>query len=285
MQTITEGIYYQDAYPGVILGAIITPKGTLLIDSPLRAEDARSWKSILLTHSRGPYRLLVNLDEQTDRTIGNRFMELTILTHQKAAESFESRSLIFKGQNNETGAEWENFPEVVGSRWATPSITFSDQLRLLWGDDPIELIHKPGPTPGSIWVEIPAKKIVFIGDAAMSDQPPLLERADLPGWIETLSTLRTPKYRNYTIISSRSGPITIEDVRNFHEFLKSVLRRLTTLANRNANPEDTAKMIPALLSKLTYKPQFEEFYSRRLRYGLAEYYKRHYGRVTPIAEG
>ena len=62
MQAITDGIYFQNAYAGVTIGAVITPSGTLLIDSPLLPEEARSWKSVLLTQSRGTHRLLVNLD-------------------------------------------------------------------------------------------------------------------------------------------------------------------------------------------------------------------------------
>ena len=57
MQAITDGIYYQNAYAGVTIGAVITSGGTLLIDSPLLPEQARSWKSVLLTQSRGTHRL------------------------------------------------------------------------------------------------------------------------------------------------------------------------------------------------------------------------------------
>ena len=64
--------------------------------------------------------------------------------------------------------------------------------------------HHPGPAPGAIWVEIPSKKIVFVGDAVVEHQPPFLADADLPAWIETLSVLRIPKYRDYTIVSGRS---------------------------------------------------------------------------------
>ena len=63
MQAISDEIYYEDSIPGVTLGVIILPGGTLLIDSPLRAEDARSWKSTILTQGRGTHRLLVNMDE------------------------------------------------------------------------------------------------------------------------------------------------------------------------------------------------------------------------------
>ena len=40
MHKIEQGIYYENAYPGVTIGAVILPLGTVLIDAPLRAEDA-----------------------------------------------------------------------------------------------------------------------------------------------------------------------------------------------------------------------------------------------------
>ena len=79
MHQIADGIFYEDAYPGVTLGAIIMPRGTLMIDAPLRAEDARTWKSVLLTQSRGTHRLLIHLDSHTDRTIGARHMDCTVI--------------------------------------------------------------------------------------------------------------------------------------------------------------------------------------------------------------
>ncbi|KPL07220.1 hypothetical protein AMJ86_05220 [bacterium SM23_57] len=276
MQAITDGIYYQNAYAGVTIGAVITSGGTLLIDSPLLPEQARSWKSVLLTQSRGTHRLLVNLDEHIDRTLGNRYLDFPILTHKKTAEVFENRATVFKGFNYDTGSEWEKYPEIIGSRWTQPSITFDDHLHLHWGSSEIHLNHRPGPTPGAIWVEIPDEQIVFIGDTVVENQPPFLENADIPAWLESLSLLRSRAYSNYTIISGRSGTITIDVVREQHAFLKSLLGRLETLAKRKSTPEDTKRMVPALLTKIKYPYKFEGFYSKRLAHGLHQYYLNHY---------
>ena len=37
MQSIASNTYYETIYPGVTLGAVIMPRGTLMIDAPLRA--------------------------------------------------------------------------------------------------------------------------------------------------------------------------------------------------------------------------------------------------------
>jgi glyoxylase-like metal-dependent hydrolase (beta-lactamase superfamily II) len=276
MKAITDGIYYQDVYAGVILGAVILPQGSLIIDSPFRPEEARSWKSILLTQSRGIHRLMVNLDEHIDRTLGNRYMNLTILAHKKTAEAIENRSHVFKGQNFQTGSEWEKFPETIGARWTPANITFEDRLQLHWGNHKILLDHRPGPTPGAIWVEIPSEQIVFIGDAVVVDQPPFLAEADIPCWLEILNILRSRKYSNYTIISGRSGPITSDDVKNQLALLKSILGRMETIAKRKSPSESIEKMIPVLLPKMGGSNKNNAHYAQRLRYGLQQYYFIHY---------
>jgi glyoxylase-like metal-dependent hydrolase (beta-lactamase superfamily II) len=276
MQAIGNGIFYNDKYPGVTLGAIIMPRGTLMIDAPLRAEDARTWKSVLLAQSRGTYRLLANLDAHIDRTLGARHLDCTILAQKNVLTTFENRSAVFKGHPVGSSAEWENYPEVSGTRWSIPSLTFSDHLNLHWGENEIILEHHPGPTSGSAWVIVPAEKVVFIGDAIVLDQPPFLDLADLPSWINSVSELRSPRYRDYTIISGRGGPISIEYVREQHEQLKSLYKRLETLASKGGKPEETAFMINPFLKKLNYSAALHEPYEQRLRYGLDHYYRRKY---------
>ena len=86
MQQITRGIYYDDTHLGVTLGALVYPLGTILIDAPLRPEDARSWRSALVNQRGGPNRLLISLDAHPDRTLGTRTMDCTIIAHQRAAQ-------------------------------------------------------------------------------------------------------------------------------------------------------------------------------------------------------
>jgi hypothetical protein len=75
MQQIDQSIYIENSYPGVTVGAILFPLGTILIDAPLRAEDARGWLNLLYNLGGKPNRMLVNLDAHPDRTLGARSME------------------------------------------------------------------------------------------------------------------------------------------------------------------------------------------------------------------
>jgi len=275
MQQIKRGIYFEDAYLGVTLGALVLPRGTLLIDSPLRPEDARAWRSVLLNQRGGSNRILVLLDGHTDRTLGARALDCTILTHQLTAQAYRNRPAIFKGQSSESGTDWETFNESIGMRWALPDITFSERMVLQWGETEVILEHHPGPTPGAIWVVVPDEKVVYVGDAVLPEQPPFLADADIESWLEALNHLRS-SFRDYIIVSGRGGPVSVEVVRKQIKHLKKIATRLDRLFQKNSPPDATEGLIQSLLKDFTYPANNQDIYVKRLRSGLYHYYNRHY---------
>jgi glyoxylase-like metal-dependent hydrolase (beta-lactamase superfamily II) len=275
MQEIEQGIFIETSYPGVTLGAIILPQGTLLIDAPLRQEDARSWRAALVNQGSAANRMLVNLDAHPDRTLGARVLEATIIAHQKTGQVFRNRPSIFKGQNVESGSEWETYNEAVGTRWAIPDITFTTQILLHWGPPDVVLEYHPGPSVGAIWVIIPDSKVAFVGDAVLHNQPPFLTNADIPAWLETLDELRKG-YQDFTLVTGRGGTVPNEAVRTQHQILKSILKGMERLAKRNASSEAVESLIPGVLTGLTFSKHLEDQYTQRLRHGLIQYYARQY---------
>ena len=55
-----------------------------------------------------------------------------------------------------------------------------------------------------------------------------------------------------------------------------VVWSIEVLARKNAEAEETEKMIPALLDPLRFLASERELYIQRLRHGLAQYYLRNY---------
>ncbi|MEJ5313769.1 MULTISPECIES: hypothetical protein [Anaerolinea] len=272
MQEIVPQVYIETAYPGVTLGAINSPHGLILIDAPFRPEDARSWRSALISLSGGVDRLLINLDAHFDRTIGVRNMECTVLAHERMAEVFRNRPMTFKAQGTETGAEWEQHNGLGSVRWSPPEITFSDQLTIHWDDHPIRLEYRPGCSTGAIWAVLPASRVIFLGDAVVLHQPPFLASANLPLWIEQLESLLQGEYQDYLLVSGRGGLVAHQQVRAQIHFLRTVQEKLDALAKQNAPASETETLVPALLEPFNPLP----LYRQRLRYGLAHYYARHY---------
>ncbi|HJW90161.1 MAG TPA: MBL fold metallo-hydrolase [Anaerolineales bacterium] len=275
MQQIERGIYYENGYSGVTLGALVFPHGTILIDAPLRAEEARAWRSALHNLGSGGNRFLVNLDAHLDRTLGARALDTTIIAHQKTAHVFRNRPSIFKGQTTESGAEWEANNDVLGNRWAIPDFTFTHRMYFQFGGPQVILEHHPGPALGSIWVLIPEARVIFAGDTILLDQPPFLASADLPAWIESLELLLS-NYKDYLLISGRGGPVASEAVHTQLKQLRNILKGLEKLAKRNAPPELTEGLILSLIDDMDLPPKQREHYTQRLRHGLFFYYARRY---------
>ncbi len=283
MQQITQGIYFEDSYLGVTVGALVYSYGIIAIDAPLRAEDARSWRATINNYRGGSNRMLVSLDAHPDRTLGTRSLECTILAHQKSAQVFRNRPTIFKGLSVETGSIWETYTESIGMRWASPDITFSERMSMHWGGPEIVLEHQPGPTPGSIWVRIPDVKTVFVGDAIMLNQPPFLAQADLPVWLASLEMLQN-SYSDYTMVSGRGGLVKPEDIRALVKLLKDIDEQINLLGAKNALPENTQEIAAKLLPKYPAQGKLRELYQVRLRHGLHQFYARRFRPANVIGQ-
>lgn len=284
MQAIGKYVFIEDQFPGVTLGAIALPHGLVQIDAPPALEDSRTWRASLLNTGSGPDRVLINLDAHPDRTLGARAMECTVIAHEKTASVFRTRPLTFKSQGDDTGADWEHLIGLGNIRWAPPEISFTHSMSLNWGDTTILLEHHPGPSAGAIWVILPAEKIIFVGDAVLKNQPPFLEGANLPVWLEALDLLAR-QYQDYTLVSGRSGVVTQTVVKNQVEYLQRVQSDLDALAQKGATSEEAAEALVQPLLALCKAPAHKQKqYAQRLRYGLSHYYARRFNLNSVLSD-
>jgi len=280
MKKIDTDVFIETSYPGVTLGAVTFSEGTYMIDAPPRPDDGRSWLAALRSKGTSSNRMLIHLDAHPDRTLGGRALESSVLAHEETAALFRRRPAIFKAQNECSGAEWETCSGLSGLRWLAPTLTFSQSAVLHGGQHEVVLELHPGPEPGAIWVILPEKQIVFVGDAVVPKQPPFLGHANIDAWVDALDLLLKKPYSEYTVISGRGGPVPEKQIRELRRFLKDVERRLGRLAKRKAPPQETAKLVPKLLSKYKYPGKRSEVYADRLQYGLLHYYRKHYHQAS-----
>ncbi|RJP53915.1 MAG: MBL fold metallo-hydrolase [Anaerolineaceae bacterium] len=280
MQEIVKNIYIEDQFPGVTLGVIVTRRGLIQIDAPPSPEDARSWRAALMNLGGGMERVLINMDAHPDRTLGARAMDCPVIAHEKTAATFRARPGTFKAQGEETGADWESIPGLGSVRWAPPEISFTDQLTLHWSDTPVLLEHHPGPSNGSIWVQLPEEKILFIGDTVLKNQPPFLAGSNLKAWLESLDLLLDSPFKGYTFISSRGGTLTTSAIKSQYDLLKHVSDKLGKMTTKKPNPAATEKLVNSLLTWFKAPAARQKQFAQRLRYGLLHYNSRHHHVTT-----
>lgn len=281
MQEIAPHVFIETEYAGVTLGAVGWSNGLLMVDSPFRPDDTRNWRATLQTMRGGLDRLLVTLDAHVDRTLGSRAMECTVISHEQTSLVFRNRPLTFKPQSTETGAEWEMFGSPGSVRWAPPDITFTHEMEIHGEELTIQLQYRPGTATGSIWVVIPEQKVIFLGDAVAPEQPPFLAAADLPVWIDHLNNLLQPEYRDYLLVSGRGGLVVQAHIRDQLRFLEQVHSKLEALAVNSTPAEATASLVPELLAGFKVAPERQAQYKQRLKWGLRQYYLRHFFPTSP----
>lgn len=274
MREIASGVYWETGFPGVRVGAVAGDDGLLLVDAPIRTEDGREWLAALAEIGRP--RFLAALDYHPDRVLGARAFDLPLIAHDLTRQVISGWPDTFKGSTAPIGAEADRLKRITGVRKAIPELSFSDAMVLHLGERQVVLQHRPGPTPGSIWVEVPEIRLAFIGDTVVLGEPPFLGEADLESWLATLETARKPPYDRYTLLASKDGRIRAEGIGAMIRFLRKVIHRLEKLGSKAASSEAAAASASSLLEGFRLPATRREQAMLRLQTGMARLYARTY---------
>ncbi len=273
MREIVCGVLIEDKYPGVIVGAIASEEGSLLVDCPIRVEDAREWVSRLSDFGRPRYVAL--LDAYPDRVLGARALDLPSIAHDETRLTMATWPDTFKGAAHPIGAEADRLKRITGVTKAVPEVSFSDELELYLGDRLIEFWHRPGPMAGSMWVVFHDSGVAFIGDTVSVSEPPYLGEADIDAWLESLDDLRG--LQGYKLITSHDGLIKASDVNAMGRFLRKIPVRLARMADRSQPLEAAPTLASRLMQGMKVASSRREQAVFRLECGLVRLYRRTYG--------
>ncbi len=273
MKEIASGVIIETDFEGVTVGAVQTPNGVIMIDTPLSLKDAQIWRSSCCRAGGSSDRMLVLLDEHFDRCLGARAMRCPIIAHEKTALVISSRNSVGKSQLTRTGAIWESSSEVNSIHWTHPEITFTNEMSINWDDEePLLLEYHPGPSRGSIWAVLPERKVAFIGDTVVINQPPFLSSADLEAWFDTLELLKSNDYKDFILISGRGALVNKDDIRNLQKFIKKVMRLAEKSCGGKVELARIEETGASLVEEFKAKNKVEaEFFRTRLAFGFSQY--------------
>lgn len=272
MRELAKGVFIQDEYPGVRLGAVVAGGAALLVDSPLRIEDGRDWLGEI--GARPKY--LVMLDDHPDRVYGARGLDLALIAQRRAREAIAAWPDTMRAGGLLQGAEVDRLKRVSGLTRAVPHVGFEDELRIYLGESMVEVHHRPGPRPGSAWVVVPWAKVVFVGDAIWLREPPFVGDADLDVWLETLTVLRSSAYARYRIVSARDGLVARPAIAAMAAFLRKVVHRMERLQARGEDSSVAGDLALPLARGFRIPAARREQALIRLRTGLIRLYEEQY---------
>lgn len=274
MRTLRGQVYLENAYPAVHLGLVVGDGKALLIDAPLRVEDGREWLGQVATLARPAY--LALLDHHPDRVLGARSLNLRRIAHEATRKEISRWPDTYKGSTRPLGAEADRLKRITGVSQAVPEVAFTEEMTLLLGDREVRFLHRPGPTPGAMWVVVPDAQVVFIGDAITVSEPPYLGDADIEAWLATLDDLRGPEWESYHWVASRDGLVDREAANDMARFLRKVPFRLERMGDRQ-DPAAAAETIARELVEDFKVPAGRRDQALlRLRVGLERLFRHHY---------
>ena len=277
MKQIAENILIETDYTGVTLGAVLEQGRVTYIDAPLLPEHARLWRNIV-TGRKKILQQVILLDAHYDRTIGSRYLECSIIAQQNVLALYQARPVTFKPISRESGSEWEQIKIQNGFRWIYPEIVFSRRLVMNQGGLQLDLQSHPGPAIGAAWVEVPARKVIFVGDAVVSNQVPFLGDAEIGPWLQTLSEMDARLDEGCKIVAGRSGLVTKDEIANMRAFLLKTQERLNEYAACNETEDRIDCVIPELGFDKYFKvaKASQGLMVERLSYGLRHYFRKNF---------
>lgn len=276
MRKYRSGVLVEARYPGVIIGAVPSNDGVLLVDVPLKPEDGRDWIGQLTSTGRPKY--LALMDQHPDRALGMRAFDMPIVAQDATLQAIRSWPDAFKGSAKPIGAETDTLKRITGVHKAIPSISFEHELKLDLGDREVLFWHRPGPTAGSMWVVLPEAKIAFIGDTITVSEPPYIGDAEIEAWIESLDELRSPAFSSFLLISGRDGSVDREAVNAMARFVRKIPVRLQRMKKKKGgSPEAAESAAKGLLKDYAVQNARRDLVLLRLQSGLRKLYARSLG--------
>jgi glyoxylase-like metal-dependent hydrolase (beta-lactamase superfamily II) len=276
MKEITPDILIETDYEGVTVGAIRTPDGVVMIDMPLNPKEASTWRTTCTRSTAGSDRLLVLLDEHPDRVTGAANIKCPVIVHERTAQAVTTRPSARNQASNAITAPWESAPESTNTRWVHAEITFTVSMTINWGETAILLEHHAGPAKGSIWVIEPDKRVAFIGDTVLANQPPFFANADLDTWLASLHELQLARFKDYILINGRGAMVTIDEVRAFEHFIIKTAKRLEKLTIKKVMTDEVEALSEEIMEGFSPRNRHEaESWKNRLVSGLTQYYNNH----------
>ncbi len=270
MEEIADRVYAGTTYAGINVGAVLTRKGLICIDTPSYPRDARDWVSRLHHIDPRPIRFLILTNAHGDRIVNTRWLNARIIAHQKTAaklKQYEKRypqplidSLVTR--NYEAGRELSNGPvEKV-------SISFDSSITLLPNGFEIQLHHFPGPDAGNIGVYIPSVNVLFTGDAIVSETHPLISQSTSGMWLQTIEKLRQKPFSKSAIVPGRGAIKTTAQITEIEAYITEMRQAVEQYQTERRPKNELFTLATTFLPKFPLRQLPRDWVSAQIRSSL-----------------
>ena len=270
IREIAPRIFVETQFHGANVAFIVTGEGVILIDTPMLPNEARQWRTEIEEMTDQKIIYIINTDHHRAHVIGNQFFPTaTVIAHERAwkemksyGDSFRTRLInMYRDRIPAAVEEWKQSLEII-----KPEITFSGRTLLFKGDKEIHLIPVGGHTPATTVIYFPNEKLLFTGDAVVTNRPPFLSQGNTKEWLQALTYLRKLRY---DILIPGHGELTgKEATENMSKYLRLVRRKVRSAYRSGLPKADTARSLSHLIRYWPIPPFEKPKADRRFKSGL-----------------
>lgn len=275
MKQIAPNIYVSTEYPYVNVGCVVGPNGTVALDVPSLPEDALNWRRRVLEVGEGPIVYTALTDAHPHRLLCAGLLEAPIVASKAAYEVASEYTRGF--WRNVTRRLRRYHPEQETAlkevEPVLPEILFTNTLTLHKGGADVTIERIDGAAPGSAWIDLREEGILFVGDTLVIGRPPVMsETPDSKAWLDTLTTLRRPRFSDVTLVPGR-GPLSDQSgTEKLSEYIRVARRRVRSLVRSGGPRDDVSGFTDELLSLYSLPDGERDPFRRRVRNGLKQVY-------------
>jgi len=275
MEQIAPNTYVSTSFPYVNVGCVIGPTGVVALDAPTLPLDALTWRRQIAEVTDQPIVYTILTDVHPHRMLCAGLFEAPII----AAEAAYMHAVEY------TRGFWRSVvrrlrryhPEQEDALRdldpALPEILFTDTLTVHKAGADVSVETAVGSSPGSAWIRPEGTDVLFVGDAVVVGQPPVMAEAlDTKAWLDTLAALRRPRFADTTLVPGR-GPLSDPQATSLmSEYIRLARRRVRSL-HRDLRPrDDVAVFVNDLLSLFPLADVERDRLRSRVRNGLKHVY-------------
>jgi len=226
-------VFTSEMYVQVTAGAILSPEGTIVIDTLPFPQESRAMRDFLRGRSPRGVLYVINTHYHADHVYGNYLYPEADIISWKSTRRYLERH----GEENLRQAQ-EETPELADVKLRLPNILFDKgRMFLHLGGRTLELIHAPGHTADSIVVYLHENRLLFAGDTMMP--VPYIVWGDWKDMVETLGHLAKMRLDN---IVQGHGEVLLrgeipKTIRTNIAYLRKIYEQVATHVTRGGKRE------------------------------------------------
>lgn len=184
---------------GANVGLISTLKGNILIDTTSSPDDVLALLEAADIHTED-IKLVINTHFHSDHTWGNQVFNCPIVAQRLCVEQMQAalkndwsmeelQAYITELEKTDPPRATDVRKMVDNLKITLPDQVFEGRFTGVLSGLKYEIIHLGGHTPDTSIVWLPAEKVLFASDLIFQGRYPYIFDADVPVWIDALSTL------------------------------------------------------------------------------------------------